>query len=172
MIMLFIPWWTYVLLGTVAFVCAFLGVWLAHLSGFGAREGDDEPFPCFAHMQVDEYGNERWCWLPQGHDDDHVSQLGLDDNTAFTEEWPEDPVRVHRIEWPVPSWLNEESVSFTTMDGVTTTFEADGTITDLPPLPQRLSRVPVQTGHNDPWPTCDHGLCELPRAHQGPHSHY
>lgn len=121
--MFFLPWWSYVLIGTAAFTCALLGQWLANLAQLGVEKPDDGPFPCFEHMGTDENQRELWCWLLQGHEGRHEDQSELPE-TVFTREWPD-----------------EENIDVTTA--------ADEDDVFLPVLPQRLSKVPVQTEHND-----------------------
>jgi hypothetical protein len=67
--MFFLPWWTYVLIGTVAFTCAFSAVWLAGLAF--DRETDNEPMPCMAHTGTERDGTELWCWQKYGHSGAH-----------------------------------------------------------------------------------------------------
>lgn len=93
MIMFFLPWWTYVLIGTVVFACSFGAVWLANIAQPGVEQPGDGPFPCGAHLGTDEDGAEDWCWQLAGHDGDH---LGM--RQYFDAELPE---------WPVPAWLAE-----------------------------------------------------------------
>lgn len=150
--MFFLPWWIYVLLGTVVFICALLGQWLANVAQLGVEQPDDGPFPCFEHMGTDENGRELWCWLLQGHEGRHEDQSELPE-TVFTRAGP-------------PAFLLDEMLA-----------EAGDSPEDvtLPPLPQRLSKVPVQTEHNDPWPQCeetngtDEWTCRLAKAHLGDH---
>lgn len=81
-----------------------------------AREDQETgPFPCLAYMGRDVHMGELWCWLLYGHDGDHADQSELPD-TAFTREWPDED-----LEYVGPEELPS-----------------------LPPLPQRLSKVPTQ----------------------------
>lgn len=135
--MILLPWWTYVLIGTVAFTCSFGAVWLAGIA-FDREAPDEEPYPCGQHLGTDADGAEDWCWQLAGHDGDHLGMRQDWSGVLLTREWPEDTV-IREENLPEP-------VSFTTMDGVTTTIEAV-----LPPLPRRSSKEFL---HNDPWPQC------------------
>lgn len=176
--MFFLPWWTYVLLGTVTFTCALLGQWLANLAQLGV-EHDDGPFPCGEHLGTDEDGAEDWCWQLAGHDGDHLGMRQYFDGlpeTVFTREWPDEENIC------LPCGADHDSPDFSHQQGTS----------PLPELPQRLSKVPGQgsaiqgsgytpaqllgqTEHNDPWPVCGHsnmnGMCDLAKGHPGDHSH-
>lgn len=166
MIMFFLPWWTYVLIGTVVFACSFGAVWLANIAQPGVEQPGDGPFPCGAHLGTDEDGAEDWCWQLAGHDGDHL---------GMRQDWPED--------------LAVSRVTSVDCEGFPR-YESDSA--QLPDLPQRLSKVPEQgtaiqgsgytpaqllgqTEHNDPWPTCHgtstEGACRLAKAHPGPHEY-
>lgn len=146
-----LPWWVYVLIGTIVFTSAFCGVWLASIAF--DRETEDETYPCLAHLGTENNGTELWCWLQHGHSGRHLDQFGLEE-TVFTQEWPED---MHECVIP----LNDEPFRMNNAD--------------LPPLPQRLSKGPVQPEHNRPWPGCFHqssdGRCRLVKSHIGPHEY-
>lgn len=76
--MFFLPWWIYVLIGTVSFTCALLGQWLANIAEPGIKQ-DDGPFPCGEYLGMDEEGTDDWCWQVAGHDCEHV---------GMRQEWP------------------------------------------------------------------------------------
>lgn len=159
--MFFLPWWTYVLIGTVAFVCSFGAVWLANIAQPGVEQPDDGPFPCFAWLGHDGDGLEMWCWLRHGHSGRHEDQSELPD-TAFTRECHGASEDEHR------TLLD---------DGEDLEYISPGVYKILPPLPQRLSKVPAQTEHtpSQPWPGCEHqssdGRCRLVKSHIGPHEY-
>lgn len=180
--MFFLPWWIYVLIGTVVFTSAFGGIWLAGIAF--DRETEDETYPCLAHLGTDTDGAEDWCGQIHGHSGSHLGmrQYFDADETVFTREWPEEDGVFQQTNAAGDVVIDEnpgylpgsEPVSFTTMNGVTTSVDADGSVTELPPLPQRLSKVPVQPEHNDPWQVCGHsnmnGTCDLAKGHPGDHS--
>lgn len=104
--MFFLPWWTYVLIGTVAFTCSFAAVWLAGIA-FDRETPDDGPFPCGEHLGTDEDGAEDWCWQVAGHDGDHLGMRqdwsGLVPPTDQVPPLPDLPQRVsmlHNDPWP------------------------------------------------------------------------
>lgn len=70
--MFLLPWWTYVLIGTIAFASALVGQWLANMAELGIEQPDDGPFPCFAHLGTDDDGAEDWCCRLVGHDGEHL----------------------------------------------------------------------------------------------------
>lgn len=187
MIMFFLPWWIYVLIGTVVFTSAFGGIWLAGIAF--DRETEDETYPCLAHLGTDTDGRELWCWLQHGHDGRHEDQSELPE-TVFTQEWPED---AHECVISLGHTMADESTCFCGADHESPDFSHDQmrqmnaaghVVIDenpgylpgsapLPPLPQRLSKVPVQ--ENRPWPGCFHqssdGRCRLVKSHIGPHDY-
>lgn len=177
MIMFFLPWWIYVLIGTVVFTSAFGGIWLAGIAF--DRETEDETYPCLAHLGTDTDGAEDWCGQKHGHSGDHLGmrQYFDADETVFTREWPEEEGPLLR-------------------DGEDLEYQSPGIYKIVPAprpsLPQRLSKVPEQDSaiqgsgytpaqllgqpdHNDPWPVCGHsnmnGMCDLAKGHPGDHSH-
>lgn len=185
MIMFFLPWWIYVLIGTVVFTSAFGGIWLAGIAF--DRETGDETYPCLAHLGSDRDGVELWCWRVHSHPGPHADQFELPE-TVFTREWPED---AHECVISLGHTMADESTCFCgpvgaeECDRLRQTNAAGDVIIDenpgylpgsapLPSLPQRLSKVPVQTEHNDPWPVCGHsnmnGTCDLAKGHPGDHS--
>lgn len=88
MIMILLPWWTYVLLGTVCVGSSLLGVWLANRAELGTEQPDDGPFPCLHHLGTDDDGAEDWCWQMAGHPGDHL---------GGRQEWPELPELPQRV---------------------------------------------------------------------------
>lgn len=164
--MFFLPWWTYVLIGTIAFACSFVAVWLAGIA-FDREAPSEGPFPCLTHIGHDPELGTLWCWLVHGHDGDHQSQFGLEE-TAFSREWPEDrcgsPGRTMADESTCFCGADHESPDFS-HDQMRQTNAAGDVVIDENPgylpgsaprssLPQRLSKVPVQLERNDPWPQC------------------
>lgn len=156
-------WWCYpIVMACVAVPMAFF--WLIENSRDSREERDVGPYPCLAYMGRDVYMGELWCWLLYGHDGDHEDQFELPD-TAFTREWPEECV-------DVTTYADEEDMI-------------------LPPLPQRLSKVPEQgtaiqgsgytpaqlLGQTEEPTLCTWGedgggndsACWKPNGHTGPH---
>lgn len=168
-------WWCYpIVMACVAVPMAFF--WLIENRRDAREAREDGPFPCLAYMGRDVHMGELWCWLLYGHDGEHEDQSELPD-TAFTREWPEDD----------GSCLCGGSVGARECDRLRQTDAAGNVVIDespdylpgttpLPPLPQRLSKVPAQTEHNDPWPQCGessmNGTCEMAKGHPGPHAHH
>lgn len=158
--MFFLPWWVYVLLGTVTFICALLGQWLANVAQLGVEQPDDGPFPCFAHLGTDEDGAEDWCGQLAGHEGDCLGMRQYFDaeETVFTREWPDEDG---------PLLRDGEDLEYLS-PGIYGVVPAP-----LPELPQRLSKVPAQTEHNDPWPFCGEQkgvlICTMAKGH--PHEH-
>lgn len=87
--MFFLPWWVYVLLGTVTFTCSLAGQWLANLAQLGVDQPDDGPFPCFAHLGTEGDGAEDWCGQLAGHEGEHL---------GMNREWPVGTLTVTRID--------------------------------------------------------------------------
>jgi len=169
--MFFLPWWTYVLIGTISFTSALAGQWLANIAEPGIKH-DDEPYPCHAYLGQTPDGVNLWCWLTAGHDEDHADQFESGTETVFTREWPDEDIDVTTasdaddvaLEWPVPGWV--------------TKLQAELDDEPLPELPQRRHfqaslKAPVE--RIDPWPQCDDtvplGRCRLAQAHPGLHEY-
>lgn len=139
--MILLPWWTYVLIGTVAFTCSFGAVWLAGIA-FDREAPDEEPYPCGQHLGTDADGAEDWCWQLAGHDGDHLGMRQDWSGVLLTREWPEEDDGIFRQTNAAGDVVIDENPGY--LPGSA----------PLPPLPQRLSKVPVQPEHNDPWPQC------------------
>lgn len=222
MIMFFLPWWIYVLIGTVVFTSAFGGIWLAGIAF--DRETGDETYPCLAHLGTDTDGAEDWCGQKHGHSGDHlgmrqyfdadetvsrvtsvdcegfptythecVISLGhtmADESTCFccadheSSDFSHDQMRQTNAAGDVvidenPGYLPGSAPLPSLADGEDLEYVSPGVYKILPPLPQRLSKVPAQTEHNDPWPVCGQRIlftgdmtCVLAKGHPGPHEHY
>lgn len=152
MIMFFLPWWVYVLVGTIAFTCALAGQWLANMAQLGVDQPDDGPFPCFEHLGTDDDGAEDWCGRLAGHEGEH---LGMNRECAR-------PTVYERL---------FESEGFERVD-VTTASDGDELL--LPgPGEWQTSKAPRQ--ENRPWPGCmqqsGDGRCRLVTSHIGPHEY-
>lgn len=182
--MFFLPWWIYVLIGTVVFTSAFGGIWLAGIAF--DRETEGETYPCLAHLGTDTDGAEDWCGQKHGHSGDHLGmrQYFDADETVFTREWPED---AHECVISLGHTMADESTCFCGPvgaeedDGIFRQTNAAGDViidenpgylpgsAPLPSLPQRLSKVPVQTEHNGPIPKCTVPDCGRWAGHIGTH---
>ena len=160
-----LAWWCYpIVMACVAVPMAFF--WLIENRKDAREEREAGPFPCLAYMGRDVHMGELWCWLLYGHDGDHADQSELPD-TEFTREWPED------TECFCGADHGEDGFSVlrqTNASGEVCIDESPDYIpgsTPLPPLPQRLSKVPAQTEHNDPWPQCGRDDCQRSKGHPG-----
>lgn len=179
MIMFALVWWCYpIVTACVAVPMAFF--WLIENRRDAREAREDGPFPCLAYLGRDVEVGELWCWLLYGHDGEHEDQSELPD-TAFTKELPDDTECFCGADHSLSDFSFDHMRQTDAAGNVVIDESPDylpGT-TPLPALPQRLSKVPTQTEHNDPWPQCGQRIlftggmtCTLAKGHPGPHAHH
>lgn len=171
-------WWCYPIV-TLCVAVPMTFFWYVENRRDAREEREAGPSPCLAYMGRDVHMGELWCWLLYGHDGDHADQSELPE-TAFTREWPEDDgsclcdsdcggaIRQTNAAGNVVIDENLDYIPGSTPPGLSEFQETGGRA--LRPLPQRLSKVPTQTEHNDSGiPLCPVDDCGRWKGHGGTH---